>query len=86
MAFTGLLYLQIYYGLLSRKYLPRTQEKLELEYGFYRIALLADLLWLVVERAFTKNSRKLFGENCLKNCLENCLENCSENCLEHNCE
>ena len=82
MAFTGLLYLQIYYGLLSRKYLPRTQEKLELEYGFYRIALLVDLLWLVVERVSTKNSRKLFRENCLKNCLENC----SENCLEHNCE
>ena len=31
---------------------------LEMLYGFYRYALLADLLWLVVERAFTKNSKK----------------------------
>ena len=31
---------------------------LEMQYGIYRYALLADLLWLVVERAFTKNSRK----------------------------
>ena len=38
---------------------------LEMQYGFYRYVLLADLLWLVVERAFTKNLRKagrcLFG-------------------------
>ena len=36
-----------------------------MQFGFYRYALLADLLWLVAERAFTKNSRKvgtrLFG-------------------------
>ena len=36
-----------------------------MRYGFYRDAFLADLIWLVVERAFTKNSRKvgtwLFG-------------------------
>ena len=31
---------------------------LEMHNGFYRYALLADLLWLVVERAFTKNSKK----------------------------
>ena len=31
---------------------------LKMLYGFYRYALLANLLWLVVERAFTKNSRK----------------------------
>ena len=31
---------------------------LEMLYGFYRYALLADLLWLVVERAFTENSIK----------------------------
>ena len=31
---------------------------LKILYNFYRYALLADLLWLVVERAFTKNSRK----------------------------
>ena len=31
---------------------------LEMQYGFYRYALLADLLWLVVERVFTKNPRK----------------------------
>ena len=29
-----------------------------MQYGFYRYALLADLLWLAVERTFTKNSRK----------------------------
>ena len=38
---------------------------LEMQYGFYRYVLLGDLLWLAVERAFTKNSRKtgtwLFG-------------------------
>ena len=38
---------------------------LEIQYGFYRYALLADLLLLIVERGFTKNSRKagtcLFG-------------------------
>ena len=43
---------------------------LEMLYGFYRYALLADLLWLVVERAFTKNSRKagmwLFGASLWK--------------------
>ena len=36
-----------------------------MQYDFYRYPLLADLLWVVVERAFTKNSRKagtwLFG-------------------------
>ena len=41
-----------------------------MQYGFYRYALLADLLWLVVERAFTKNSRKartyLFGASLRK--------------------
>ena len=31
---------------------------LEMQCGFYRYALLADLLWLAVERAFTKNSGK----------------------------
>ena len=31
---------------------------LEMKYDIYRYALLADLLWLVVEKAFTKNSRK----------------------------
>ena len=31
---------------------------LEMQYGFYRYALLEDLLWLVVERAFIENSRK----------------------------
>ena len=31
---------------------------LKMLYGFYSYALLANLLWLVVERAFTKNSRK----------------------------
>ena len=38
---------------------------LDMQFGFYRYALLADLLWLVVEKVFTKNSRKvgtrLFG-------------------------
>ena len=38
---------------------------LELQYGFYRYALLVDLLWLVVEKPITKNSGKartgLFG-------------------------
>ena len=29
-----------------------------MQYAFYRYTLLADLLWLVVERAFAKNSRK----------------------------
>ena len=29
MAFTGMLCLQIYYGLLLKEHLPRTQEKLE---------------------------------------------------------
>ena len=29
-----------------------------MQYGFYRYAQLADSLWLVVESAFTKNSRK----------------------------
>ena len=42
----------------------------DMQYGFYRYALLADLLWLVVERAFTKNSRKagtcLFGASLWK--------------------
>ena len=36
-----------------------------MQYGFYRYALLADSLWVAVEKAFTKNSRKagtcLFG-------------------------
>ena len=31
---------------------------LDIQYSFYRYALLTDLLWLVVEGAFTKNSRK----------------------------
>ena len=31
---------------------------LKMLYGFYMYTLLANLLWLVVERAFTKNSRK----------------------------
>ena len=31
---------------------------LEMQYGWYRYVLLADLVWLVFERAFTKNSRK----------------------------
>ena len=42
----------------------------EMHYGFYRYALLADLLWLVVDRVFTKNSRKagmwLFGASLWK--------------------
>ena len=41
-----------------------------MQHGSYRYALLADLLWLVVERAFTKNSRKagmwLFGVSLKK--------------------
>ena len=28
-----------------------------MQYGFYRYPLLADLLWLVAERAFNKNSK-----------------------------
>ena len=43
---------------------------LEMQYGFCRYALLADLLWLAVERVFTKNSRKagkwLFGASSWK--------------------
>ena len=31
---------------------------LEIQYGFYMYDLLADLLWVVVKRAFTKYSRK----------------------------
>ena len=31
---------------------------LEMQYGFYGYTLRADLLWLVIERAFAKNSRK----------------------------
>ena len=31
---------------------------LEIQYDFYRYALLADLLWLAVERVFTQSSRK----------------------------
>ena len=27
-----------------------------MQYGFYRYALLADSLWVAVEKAFTKNS------------------------------
>ena len=43
---------------------------LEMQYGFYKYALLADLLWLVAERAFTKNLKKagtcLFGASLWK--------------------
>ena len=43
---------------------------LEMHCGFYRYVFLADLRWLVVKRAFTKNSRKagtcLFGESSWK--------------------
>ena len=43
---------------------------LEMQCGFYRYALLADLIWFVVETGFTKNSRKagtrLFGESLWK--------------------
>ena len=43
---------------------------LEMQYGFYKYALLADLIWLVVERTFMKNSRKagtwLFGASLWK--------------------
>ena len=31
---------------------------LEMQYGFYSYASLTDFLWLAIERAFTKNSRK----------------------------
>ena len=31
---------------------------LKMQYGFYRYALLADLRWFVVERAFSENSTK----------------------------
>ena len=31
---------------------------LEIQYGIYRYALIADFPWLAVERAFTKNARK----------------------------
>ena len=34
-----------------------------MKYGYYRYALAADLLWFVVERTFTKNSRE--AETCL---------------------
>ena len=43
---------------------------LEMQYGFYKYALLADLLWLVAQRAFTKNLTKartcLFGASLWK--------------------
>ena len=56
---------QIKYYLTTNK-----RNLLEIQYGFYRCALLADLLWLFVERAFSKNSRKagtwLFGASLWK--------------------
>ena len=33
MAFTGMLYSQIYYGLLLKEHLPKTQEKLERDWS-----------------------------------------------------
>ena len=40
-------------------YLNTNRENfLEMQYGICSYVLLADLLWLVVETAFTKNSRK----------------------------
>ena len=40
-------------------YLTRNRGNfLEMQYGFYGYTLRADLLWLVIERAFVKNSRK----------------------------
>ena len=47
MAFTGMLCLEIYYGLLLKEHLPRTQEKLErdcLEFYCERSLKLCDCL------------------------------------------
>ena len=48
---------------------------LEMQYDFYRYALLADLLWFVVERAFTRNSRKL-ERDCLEHHCKKSLKLC----------
>ena len=41
-----------------------------MQYGFYKYALLVNLLWFIVEKAFTKNLRKarawLFGASMRK--------------------
>ena len=52
--------LVLYFDTTTIKYYLTTNRRifLEMQYGFCRYALLADLLWLAVERVFTKNSRK----------------------------
>ena len=59
---------------------------LEIQYGFYMYDLLADLIWVVVKRAFTKYSRKagmwLFGTSLWKTIKALWLANFSRNfCL-----
>ena len=55
-----------------------------MQYGFYRYALLADLIWLIAERAFTINSRKagtcLFGASLAKT-IKALLSSSHANCF-----
>ena len=39
-----------------------------MQHGFYLYALLADLLWLIVERAFTRTSEKLERDRLEHHC------------------
>ena len=60
-----------YYILVQLHYLSTNRGNfLKMQYSFYWCALLADLLWVIVGRAFTKNSRKartwLFGASLWK--------------------
>ena len=48
---------------------------MEMQYGFYRNALLAHLLSLAVKRAFTRTQEKL-ERDCLKHHCERSLKLC----------
>ena len=54
-----------------------------MEYGFYSYALLASLLSLVVERAFTKNSKKK-ERDCLEIHCERSLKLCDSSSTKVN--